>query len=146
MPQIFHRRTNTLSRLSIFGALFVAAGGLYGLVEANRSAYVTQVGVARDEYRAAHGGCQPFVRIDGDRVGAFDAVEQLAQAVRRQRRAAPGRIDVVPEALLLRDVGVATDTALNGSRSTLPDFVYFNHSVHVARAWAASPTTGASTR
>jgi hypothetical protein len=31
MPQIFHRSTNTLSRLSIFGALFSVAGLLYGL-------------------------------------------------------------------------------------------------------------------
>ena len=32
MPQIFHRSTNTLSRLSIFGALFLLAAGLMAYV------------------------------------------------------------------------------------------------------------------
>jgi hypothetical protein len=47
MPQIFKRSTNTLSRLSIFGALVVVAGVLWGLAAVNRSAYVNGVGVAR---------------------------------------------------------------------------------------------------
>src|SRR5262249_44409824 len=49
MPQIFHRSTNTLSRLSIFGAVFVIAGLLWLLLRINRSSYVTQVAVARQQ-------------------------------------------------------------------------------------------------
>ena len=49
MPQIFHPSSNTFSKLSIFGALFVVGGGLYGLAVVNRSPYVTQAGVAREQ-------------------------------------------------------------------------------------------------
>src|SRR4030095_10556852 len=49
MPQIFHRSTNTLSRISIFGAAFAVAGGLWGLAEFNRSSYMTQESVMRQQ-------------------------------------------------------------------------------------------------
>ena len=49
MSQIFHRSTNTLARVSIFGAVFFMAG-LLGLFEAvDRSPWVTQAGVAREQ-------------------------------------------------------------------------------------------------
>jgi hypothetical protein len=49
MPQIFHRSTNTISRVSIFGAIFfvVALGGLQD--EITRSPWVTQAHVAREQ-------------------------------------------------------------------------------------------------
>src|SRR5205085_1994187 len=49
MPQTFHRSTNTLSKLSIFGALFLIVGSLFALAEVNRSGYVTQAGIAREQ-------------------------------------------------------------------------------------------------
>lgn len=49
MSQIFHRSTNTLSRLSIYGAVFALTGlGWVGL-EVNRSPYVTQAFLARSQ-------------------------------------------------------------------------------------------------
>jgi len=49
MSQIFHHSTNTLSKLSIFGALFLVAGTLWLVLEINRSPYVTQAGIAREQ-------------------------------------------------------------------------------------------------
>ena len=49
MAQIFHPSTNTISRVSIFGAIFILAGLLWTLAEVMRSSYVTQVDVARDQ-------------------------------------------------------------------------------------------------
>ena len=49
MTQVFHRSTNTLSRVSIFGAVFFVAGGLWATLEGARSSWVTQEGVARDQ-------------------------------------------------------------------------------------------------
>src|SRR5260370_22908828 len=49
MPQTFHRSTNTLSKVSIFGALFLVVGSLFAIAEINRSGYVTQAGVAREQ-------------------------------------------------------------------------------------------------
>ena len=49
MPQIFHRSTNTISRVSIFGALFVFGGVLWLIAAVNRSPWVTQAQVAREQ-------------------------------------------------------------------------------------------------
>ena len=49
MSQIFHRSTNTLSRLSIFGALFVLAFLLWTIVTITRSSYVTEAGAVREQ-------------------------------------------------------------------------------------------------
>ena len=43
--QIFHRSTNTLSRATIFGAVFVVAGLGWALNELQRSPYITYAGV-----------------------------------------------------------------------------------------------------
>ena len=49
MAQIFHPSTNTISRVSIFGAIFLIGGVLWTLDAINRSDYVTGVGVAVDQ-------------------------------------------------------------------------------------------------
>src|SRR6204780_4752174 len=43
MAQIFHRSTNTISRLSIYGALFLALGGVFLLYGFSQSMYMTDV-------------------------------------------------------------------------------------------------------
>ena len=49
MSQIFHRSANTISRVSIFGAIFVVAGLLGLIAEVNRSPWVTQARIAREQ-------------------------------------------------------------------------------------------------
>src|SRR5690349_24385598 len=44
--QIFHRSTNTLSRVTIFGAVFVVAALFWAAAQIPRSPYVTYAGVA----------------------------------------------------------------------------------------------------
>jgi hypothetical protein len=136
MPQIFHRSTNTLSRLSIFGALFVAAGGLYGLVEANRSAYVTQVGVAREQpVQFSHKHHAGELGIDCRY--CHTGVERAAVAnVPPSQTCLNCHAQIWKDSPFLEPVrrSVATDTALQWIKvHDLPDFVYFNHSVHVAK-------------
>src|SRR5439155_6043394 len=48
MAQVFHRSTNTLSKVSIFGAVFLLAFVLYLILEINQSPYVTRAGEVRD--------------------------------------------------------------------------------------------------
>ena len=136
MPQIFHRSTNTLSRLSIFGAAFVVGGGLYGLVEANRSSYVANVGVAREQpvqfshkhhagelgidCRYCHTGVErgPVANVPPSQT----CLNCHSQIWRDSRFLEPVRRSV------------ATDTSLQWIKvNDLPDFVYFNHAVHVAK-------------
>ena len=49
MSQIFHRSANTISRISIFGAIFVVAGLLVLMAQVNRSAWVTGAQVVREQ-------------------------------------------------------------------------------------------------
>src|ERR671918_2589828 len=49
MAQIFHPSTNTISRVSIFGALFVIAGLLWLIAQVHRSPWVTEAHVAREQ-------------------------------------------------------------------------------------------------
>src|SRR3979411_3451499 len=49
MAHIFHRSANTIARVSIFGAVFFIAGLLILFAEVNRSPWVTDVHVARDQ-------------------------------------------------------------------------------------------------
>jgi hypothetical protein len=49
MPQIFHRSTNTISRFSIFGVLFLSIGLLWVIAAINRSSYVTEQDVVREQ-------------------------------------------------------------------------------------------------
>ncbi len=49
MAQIFHPSTNTVSKLTIFGAVFLIGGLLWLLAELNRSSYVTEANVVRPQ-------------------------------------------------------------------------------------------------
>jgi hypothetical protein len=49
VAQIFHPSTNTISRVSIFGALFLLAGLLWLLAELNRSSYATDTDVPLEQ-------------------------------------------------------------------------------------------------
>ena len=49
MSQIFHPSTNTISKVSIFGSVFLVGGLLWGVVNVNRSDYLTQVAVPRKQ-------------------------------------------------------------------------------------------------
>src|SRR5688572_1117602 len=49
MAQIFHPSTNTISRVSIFGFVFFIVAVLLLLGAIDRSFYVTEVGLAREQ-------------------------------------------------------------------------------------------------
>ena len=49
MAQIFHRSTNTIARVSIYGAAFLIACWVWAVYELSASPYVTDVNVAKDQ-------------------------------------------------------------------------------------------------
>jgi hypothetical protein len=49
MPQIFHRSFNTISKVSILGAVFLLGGAGWVVARVSRSDYVTGVNVFRDQ-------------------------------------------------------------------------------------------------
>jgi Cytochrome c7 and related cytochrome c len=49
MARVFHRSTNTLARVSIFGFVFLLAGVSWITITIGRSAYLTNIGVAQSQ-------------------------------------------------------------------------------------------------
>ena len=47
MAQIFHPSTNTISKVTIFGGIFLVVVLALFFAAINRSSYITEVGVAR---------------------------------------------------------------------------------------------------
>jgi hypothetical protein len=145
MPQIFHRSTNTLSKASIFGAVFLAGGLLWLVLEVNRSPWVTQAGVVRDQpvpFSHAHhvGGLGIDCRY------CHTSVEKAAFAgIPPTKTCMNCHSQIWKDAPTLEPVRASfrTDTSLEWTRvHDLPDFVYFNHSAHVNKGVGCSTCHG----
>jgi hypothetical protein len=134
--QVFHRSTNTFARLSIFGSMFVLAAAAWGLAEINRSSYVTQAQVARAQpvpfSHKHHSGelgidcryCHTFVERSSY---AGVPPTQICMNCHSQIWADSPMLE--PVRASFRD-----DRSLHWTKVyDLPDYVYFNHSIHVAK-------------
>ena len=134
MPQVFHRSTNTFSKVSIFGALFAVAAILYGLALVNRSSYVTWAGVAREQpvpfSHRHHAG-----ELGIDCRYCHTTVERAAVAgVPPTATCMSCHSQIWRTSPVLEPVraSLRNDTSIRWTRvHDLPDFVYFNHAIHV---------------
>jgi hypothetical protein len=134
MSQIFHHSTNTLSKLSIFGALFLAAGTLWLILEINRSPYVTQAGVAREQpVPFSHAHHVAGMGIDCRYCHA--SVETSATAgIPPTKTCMNCHSQIWSDSPTLEPVreSFRTEKSIEWVKvNDLPDFVYFNHSAHV---------------
>ncbi len=145
MAQIFHRSTNTLSRLSIYGAVFVLAGLAWLAAAINRSPYVTQVDVPREQpVPFSH---EHHVRGLGlDCRHCHTTVEETAFAgIPPTKTCMTCHSQIWAESPMLEPVraSLRTDRSLQWTRvHDLPDFVKFNHSIHVAKGVGCSTCHG----
>jgi hypothetical protein len=134
MAQIFHRSTNTLSKVSIFGALFLVGGGLWLTAEVNRSPYVTQAGIARDQpVPFSHQHHVTGLGIDCRY--CHTSVEQSSFAgIPPTETCMNCHAQIWTNAAYLEPVreSFRSGKSLEWTRvNQLPNFVYFNHSIHV---------------
>jgi Cytochrome c7 and related cytochrome c/Class III cytochrome C family len=134
MPQIFHPSMNTISRVSIFGAVFIllAAGGV--LTAVVRSPFVTEAGVVRE---------QPVPFSHAHHVGDVGIdCRYCHQTVETEAFAGIPSTEVCMdchsqlwnESPMLEPVreSYRTGQPLKWTRvHDLPDFAYFNHAIHV---------------
>jgi hypothetical protein len=145
MPQIFHRSTNTVSRVSIFGAAVMGAAGLWLILEINRSPYVTRAFEVREQpvpFSHAHhvGGMGIECRychtsVDRSAVAGIPPTKTCMNCHSQIWSQSP---TLEPVRASLR-----TDTSLEWTRvHDLPDFVYFNHSAHVNKGIGCSTCHG----
>jgi hypothetical protein len=134
MSQIFHRSANTISRVSIFGAVFIAAGLIGLLTQVNRSPWVTQAHVAREQpIQFSH---ERHVAGNGiDCRYCHTSVEDSRFAgIPPTKTCMNCHSEIFSNSPFLEPVrtSFATGKPLQWNRvHDLPDFVYFDHSIHV---------------
>jgi len=145
MPQIFHRSTNTLSRVSIFGAVFFLLALLWIVVEVNRTAYVTRAYVAREQpVQFSH---KHHVSDDGiDCRYCHTSVETSAFAgIPPTKTCMNCHSQIFANSPYLEPIRESwrTGKPIRWTRvHDLPDFVYFNHSIHVNKGVGCSTCHG----
>ena len=136
MAQIFHRSTNTISRVSIYGAVILIAVLGYAVDVVNQTSYVTEVHNARPQpvlfSHKHHVGelgldcryCHSTVEVSSS---AGMPPTQTCMACHSQIWT--GAEILEPVRASYRDSTPISWTRVNA----LPDFVYFNHSIHIAK-------------
>ena len=136
MAQIFHRSTNTLTRVTIFGALFfvVALGAGFAIID--RSPYHTREGVVRLQpvpFSHAHhvSGLGIDCRYCHTTVekAAFAGIPPAATCMNCHKQ-------IWSDSEMLEPVreSFATGEPIRWTRiHDLPDYVYFDHSIHIAK-------------
>ena len=139
MPQVFHRSTNTIARVSIFGALFFIAAAAYGLALINRSAYVTEARVAREQpIQFSHRHHAGELGIDCRY--CHTSVERTASAgIPPTQTCMNCHAQIWVDSPVLEPVRASfrADRSIHWTRvHDLPDYVYFNHSIHVQKGVA----------
>ena len=132
--QIFHRSTNTIARATIFGAIFVVAVLGWALNEFQRSPYITYAGVARPQpvpfshqHHVAGLGIDCRYCHTSVETSSFAGIPPTKTCMNCHSQ-------IWTNAALLEPVRASfrSGESLQWTRvNQLPDFVYFNHSIHI---------------
>ncbi len=134
MAQIFRRSTNTIAKVSIFGALFFVAAFVGLLYAVNGSPWVTQAHVAREQpIQFSH---ERHVAGNGlDCRYCHTSVEDSAFAgIPPTKTCMNCHSQIFANSPFLEPVRASfrTGSSIEWTRvNDLPDFVYFNHSIHI---------------
>ena len=145
MAQIFHRSTNTISRVSVFGGIGIIVVLVATLAAINRSSYVTEVGVARSQpVQFSH---KHHVGDDGiDCRYCHTSVEESSFAgIPSTKICMNCHTQIWAESPILEPVreSFRTGKSLEWTRvNNLPGFVYFDHSIHVHKGVGCSTCHG----
>jgi hypothetical protein len=136
MAQVFKPSANTYARLSIFGALFAVVGILFAFAGFNRSDYMTQARVARQQpVPFSHRHHVNELGIDCRY--CHTSVERTANAgIPATEICMNCHAQIWKDSPTLEPVraSFASDRSIEWVKvHDLPDYVYFNHSIHVAK-------------
>ena len=136
MSQIFHRSTNTLSRATIFGAVFVIAALGWIAYEVQGSPYVTYAGVRKPQpVPFSHQHHVTGLGIDCRYCHTSVETSSFA-GIPPTKTCMNCHSQIWTNAQLLEPVRASyrSGESLQWTRvNQLPDFVYFNHSIHVTK-------------
>jgi Cytochrome c7 and related cytochrome c len=136
MAQIFHPSTNTISRVSIFGTVFIVAGLLWLMAQVHRSPWSTEAHVAKEQpIQFSH---ERHVGGNGiDCRYCHTAVEESGFAgIPPTKTCMNCHAELFANSPFLKPVRDSFESgrAIEWTRvHDLPDFVHFNHSIHVKK-------------
>jgi Cytochrome c7 and related cytochrome c len=134
MAQIFHRSTNTISRATIFGAVFIVAALFWAAAQIQRSPYVTYAGVVRPQPAPfSHQHHVAGLGIDCRYCHTSVEVSRFA-GIPPTKTCMNCHSQIWTKAPMLEPVreSFRSDKSLVWTRvNDLPDFVYFDHSIHI---------------
>jgi hypothetical protein len=136
MAQIFHHSSNTLARMTIYGAVFFLAFVSWAGYELDRSHWSTRQNVPREQpipfSHAHHVGGEGFdcrychTSVESSSFAGIPATEICMNCHSQIWRTSPTLEPV--------RASYRTGESISWTRvHDLPDFVYFNHSIHVAK-------------
>src|SRR4029077_6972482 len=132
--QIFHRSTNTISRATIYGAVFLVSALLWALLELQRSPYITYAKVVRPppvpfSHQHHVGGLGIDCRYCHTSVekSSFAGIPPTKTCMNCHAQIWTNAQILEPVRAIFRN-----DFPLKWIRvNDLPDFVYFNHQIHI---------------
>jgi len=132
--QIFHRSTNTISRATIFGAIFVVAALFWAAAEIQRSPYVTYAGVRRSQpvpfshqHHVAGLGLDCRYCHTSVEDSSFAGIPPTKTCMNCHSQIWMGAPLLEP----VRESFRSGKSLIWNRANDLPDFVYFNHSIHI---------------
>jgi hypothetical protein len=134
MAQIFHRSTNTISRVSIFGGLALVIASALVVSGLYRSAYVSEIGVARAQpvpfshkHHDADDGIDCRYCHTSVETSSFAGIPSTKICMNCHTQVWPDSPALAP----VRD-SFRTGQSIQWTRvHNLPGFVYFDHSIHL---------------
>lgn len=136
MTQVFKRSANTFSRLSIYGSAFLVAALFFVAYEVNKSPYMTEVNVIRDQpvpfshkHHAGELGIDCRYCHTSVAESSFAGLPPTATCMTCHSR-------IWTNAPLLEPVRASyrSGKSIEWTRvNAVPDFVYFNHSIHLKK-------------
>ena len=145
MPQIFHHSTNALAKITIYGAVFIVVALLWVAVELNRSSWNTGQWVERQQpVQFSH---KHHVGDDGiDCRYCHTSVETSASAGLPSTTTCMNcHKQIWSDSPYLEPVRASfkTNKPIQWERvHDLPDYAYFNHSIHVKKGVGCSTCHG----
>jgi len=136
MAQIFHPSTNTISKFSIFGAVFIIAVVIWVAYGIQSSPYVNQAGVAREQpVQFSHAHHVAGIGIDC-RYCHTSVEDSWFAGIPPTKTCMNCHSQIWLNTSYLEPVrsSYRTGKSLEWTRvNDLPDFAYFNHSIHIAK-------------
>ncbi len=145
MGQVFHRSTNTLSRVSIFGAILILGASAWVVDALQRSPYITEVRTAREQpVPFSHEHHVAGLGIDCRYCHSTVEVSSFAE-IPPTKTCMSCHSQIWADSPFLEPVRASfrNNLPLQWTRvHDLPDFVYFNHSIHINKGVGCSTCHG----